>query len=606
MFVLAADDVTQEELKAVTRKIEQKLAKWEEKEKMIGKRKQNDTLTEENCLVSPARKRMKVREQEVCNIHKDLYEQATLNICKASVTRIVTDIEEEKNATNTEVEAGTNNQLHKCRTADSYDKVPVNKLQSPGCIEIGPYGPLAMKPDDKRNIYLGNFTDRKLHQRITLNNANSSVVISKKCIHQSLSERNRTSSTEISKKIIYRSISEKSGKSSVENSSNFGQSSEEEELEILPGVARDGSTSIVPIEKVCNVTEAVPRLAGIPDPALFVALDCEFVGVENDISALGRCSIVDYYGNVLCDIYAQPNQPITRYRTKWSGLTRGIMKKYAIPVDIALSKIERIIQGKIVVGHALRNDFSVLNISHPAEHIRDTSKCGLLTKLVTQGPSLKNMARKLLGKEIQTGRHCSIIDAQTAMELYRLVRDEWEHRLLEDIPVFEKTASEGNGVKKKRHRKKKRKMQNSTPGSFLSEENETCDRKMSIWCKNISTHGYQGIGAGNVVDCVDVSTDNLCRLGSSRCCSKCQLHKECATFHNQGNNSDTRVKSFDQGSSQDHVEACAESADDRVTPDMNICVPATQRIRYDSSCSTSSLSDINPMYFLDQDMFWPQ
>ena len=59
-------------------------------------------------------------------------------------------------------------------------------------------------------------------------------------------------------------------------------------------------------------------------------------------------------------------------------------------------------QDKILVGHALFNDLSVLKIQHPAGDIRDTAKCAVLKKLAglpeNSGPAgLKKLASILLG-----------------------------------------------------------------------------------------------------------------------------------------------------------------------------------------------------------------
>ncbi|XP_053407767.1 uncharacterized protein LOC123546317 isoform X2 [Mercenaria mercenaria] len=185
-------------------------------------------------------------------------------------------------------------------------------------------------------------------------------------------------------------------------------------------------------EDICDIGDIGTQL---PPTSKYVALDCEFVGVLGDISALGRCSIVSYDGDVICDIYAQPLEKITTYRTKWSGITKTHMKR-AIPLESALSQISDIIQDKIVVGHGIHNDFRVLGFGHPEHMIRDTQKCKFLRDKMeldcdsNQCLSLKNMALKLLGKTIQTGAHCSVIDATVTMELFKLVREEWETSLL--------------------------------------------------------------------------------------------------------------------------------------------------------------------------------
>ena len=49
---------------------------------------------------------------------------------------------------------------------------------------------------------------------------------------------------------------------------------------------------------------------------------------------------MDLSGNILLDIYARPNEPITDYRTRWSGLRRKDLIK-AVPVESAVNIIKR-------------------------------------------------------------------------------------------------------------------------------------------------------------------------------------------------------------------------------------------------------------------------
>lgn len=75
-------------------------------------------------------------------------------------------------------------------------------------------------------------------------------------------------------------------------------------------------------------SEASPPASGRSSPCLssctttVVALDCEMVGTGpgGRCSELARCSILDYHGNVLYDKYVRPRQPVTDYRTRWSGI----------------------------------------------------------------------------------------------------------------------------------------------------------------------------------------------------------------------------------------------------------------------------------------------
>ena len=161
-----------------------------------------------------------------------------------------------------------------------------------------------------------------------------------------------------------------------------------------------------------------------------VALDCEMVGITaRKLSALGRCSIVQYDGEVIFDEFIQPDEPITDYRTQWSGITRSDMRN-ALPIKKALKKIHRILRNKIVVGHALHHDFDVLKYSHPYQDTRDTSKYVPVRVLAGtpkgRTPSLKNLAANLLSQRIQQGSHCSVVDATAALDIYKLVEQRWE------------------------------------------------------------------------------------------------------------------------------------------------------------------------------------
>ncbi|XP_048185663.1 apoptosis-enhancing nuclease isoform X2 [Perognathus longimembris pacificus] len=178
-----------------------------------------------------------------------------------------------------------------------------------------------------------------------------------------------------------------------------------------------------------------PKGREAPGPSKCVAIDCEMVGTgpRGHVSELARCSVVSYYGDVLYDKYIRPEMPITDYRTRWSGITRQHMHK-AIPFRAAQKEVLKLLKGKVVVGHALHNDFRALKYVHPRSHTRDTtcvpSLLGQPGVHTHARVSLKDLALHLLNKRIQVGRHghSSVEDAATAMELYRLVEARWEEQ----------------------------------------------------------------------------------------------------------------------------------------------------------------------------------
>ncbi|KAA0703371.1 Interferon-stimulated 20 kDa exonuclease-like 2 [Triplophysa tibetana] len=177
----------------------------------------------------------------------------------------------------------------------------------------------------------------------------------------------------------------------------------------------------------------VPTTIG---PLKYIALDCEMVGTgpKGSIGELGRCSIVSYDGDVIYDKFIQPTKPVTDFRTRWSGIRRQDLR-YATPFRQAQAEIVKIMTGKVVVGHAIHNDFKALKYFHPAGQTRDTARIPLLNQKAGfpehETASLKRLTMALFNKSIQVGRggHSSVEDAKATMELYKLVEEEWERTL---------------------------------------------------------------------------------------------------------------------------------------------------------------------------------
>ncbi|KAM9851771.1 interferon-stimulated 20 kDa exonuclease-like 2 [Aulostomus maculatus] len=171
-------------------------------------------------------------------------------------------------------------------------------------------------------------------------------------------------------------------------------------------------------------------------PTKFLAIDCEMVGTgpKGRISQLARCSIVSYEGDVVYDKFINPSVPVTDYRTRWSGIRHRDLVK-ATPYSEARKEILRLLMGKVVIGHAIHNDFKVLGYSHPTALTRDTSRIPLLNRKAgfaeNECASLKRLTKAIFNRDIQTGKkgHSSVEDAKATMELYRVVEDEWEKTL---------------------------------------------------------------------------------------------------------------------------------------------------------------------------------
>ncbi|XP_042295894.1 interferon-stimulated 20 kDa exonuclease-like 2 [Sceloporus undulatus] len=185
-----------------------------------------------------------------------------------------------------------------------------------------------------------------------------------------------------------------------------------------------------------SVCEERALLLAPAKPSKMVALDCEMVGTGpgGRNSDLARCSVVSYQGDVVYDKYIRPLSPITNYRTRWSGIRRHHMAN-AVPFKAAQKEILKLLSGKIVIGHAIHNDFKALKYFHPKSLTRDTSRIPLLNRKAgfpeNESASLKRLTKQLLHRDIQVGQngHSSVEDARATMELYKVIEVEWERHL---------------------------------------------------------------------------------------------------------------------------------------------------------------------------------
>lgn len=161
----------------------------------------------------------------------------------------------------------------------------------------------------------------------------------------------------------------------------------------------------------------------------YVAIDCEMVGVGHNgqDDMLARVSIVNKQGEVLLDKFVKPWIKVTDYRTSVSGIRPKDIEN-GEDFQLVQDEVVDLLQGKILVGHAICNDLAVLHIKHPYKNIRDTARYKPLCRLVSNGrtPSLKLLSQAILGIEIQIGEHNSVEDARAAMNIYNCLSGDWE------------------------------------------------------------------------------------------------------------------------------------------------------------------------------------
>ena len=171
-------------------------------------------------------------------------------------------------------------------------------------------------------------------------------------------------------------------------------------------------------------------------------------------SVLARVSIVNFNGDQVYDSYVRPKEMVTDWRTHVSGIAPKHMVE-ARTLEAAQKEVADIMDGRILVGHAVSNDLDALLIGHPKRDIRDTSKHPAYRKIAGGGsPRLKMLAEHFLGLKIQEGAHSSVEDARATMALYRREKDSFEREHLKKWPVRAIVETKDSGEKKKKKKKK--------------------------------------------------------------------------------------------------------------------------------------------------------
>lgn len=173
----------------------------------------------------------------------------------------------------------------------------------------------------------------------------------------------------------------------------------------------------------------------------YIAIDCEMVGVgfKGSRSILARVSLVNFNGHVLLDKFVKPVEKVTDYRTWISGVKPHHLAD-APDFKQVQAEVAEIIKDRIIVGHAISNDLTALMLSHPRHLIRDTSKYKPFKEYAKgKHPSLRSLAKNLLGLDIQNGSHCSVEDAKVTMMVFKKVKTEWENGLSTQFSTEKRT-----------------------------------------------------------------------------------------------------------------------------------------------------------------------
>ena len=167
----------------------------------------------------------------------------------------------------------------------------------------------------------------------------------------------------------------------------------------------------------------------------YVALDCEMVGVgyQGRKSSVARVTMIGWNGEIIYDKFVKQETQVTDYRTFISGISESDLSNAELTLDECRREVLQLLEGKILVGHALKNDMKALNISHPWFMTRDTAKYEpfMQTRFddgILWPRKLKDLAKVKLGRDIQIEGepHSPYDDAKASLDLYKKHLKKWE------------------------------------------------------------------------------------------------------------------------------------------------------------------------------------
>lgn len=153
------------------------------------------------------------------------------------------------------------------------------------------------------------------------------------------------------------------------------------------------------------------------------AVDCEFCDTASG-KVLTRISIVNFQSEVVYDTYVKPDEKITNYQTRYSGITEEILEGVTTTLEEVQSKVLSIVSSSdILIGHSLESDLRVMRLRHP--RVIDSALTYEHHKGFPQKPGLRWLSEQYLKRLIQQGEatgngHSSIEDLIASLDLIKM------------------------------------------------------------------------------------------------------------------------------------------------------------------------------------------
>uniref|UniRef100_A0A0C9RIP5 REXON_0 protein n=1 Tax=Fopius arisanus TaxID=64838 RepID=A0A0C9RIP5_9HYME len=161
-------------------------------------------------------------------------------------------------------------------------------------------------------------------------------------------------------------------------------------------------------------------LEATPNSPMF-GLDCEMCRTTTGFLELTRISIVDEQMKVIYESLVKPENKITDYLTRYSGITEELLINVTTTLKDVQNRLRELLPpDAILVGQSLNADLHTLRMMHP--YIIDTSVIFNTTGERYRKTKLQVLAREFLSERIQESKsgHCSTEDSLASMKLVQL------------------------------------------------------------------------------------------------------------------------------------------------------------------------------------------
>ena len=158
------------------------------------------------------------------------------------------------------------------------------------------------------------------------------------------------------------------------------------------------------------------------------------VGPGGARSSLARVCLVNERGAVVLDTHVAQRERVTDHRTRVSGVRPEHLEGAPDAAEVR-RRVGELVEGRVLVGHAVSHDLRALMLGHPRALLRDTARYPPLMRSAgapgrrPKARRLRDLASQHLGLVIQEGEHSPVDDARAALYLYQLHRKTWEAAL---------------------------------------------------------------------------------------------------------------------------------------------------------------------------------